>query len=155
MKQRLFVACVVILAACTKSNDSATVSATSKTSLLTAKVWVLTSSQYKSTSATTWTDQYALMGSCDRDNQIVFKTDGTYEVNEGATKCNAANPYTIETGTWKFAQNETIITLVTVVNGSPVNKDATIDALSESSFAYTYVKAVSGVNYTIKESYGH
>lgn len=45
---------------------------------------------------------------CDLDNQITFKTDGTGFVDEGATKCDLADPQTAPF-TWSFKNGETEI----------------------------------------------
>lgn len=45
---------------------------------------------------------------CQTDNAIIFATNGTGNVDEGATKCDAADPQTIPF-TWSFTGNETMI----------------------------------------------
>lgn len=155
MKYLIIVTSLVLVLGCSKGTDSAPNITPTKASLLTAKEWVLVSSQYKSTTATIWTDQFALMPACDKDDKLQFKVDGTYELNEGASKCNASNPFIIQTGTWKFALNETILAITEISGTTPTNRDATIDALSATTLGYTYIKTVTGVQYTIKEVYGH
>ena len=56
------------------------------------------------------TDAYATFEPCEKDNYFVFKKDGVLETNEGASKCDAADPQ-IEMGTWSFSNNETEITI--------------------------------------------
>ena len=50
-------------------------------------------------------DAYALMDACERDDFFIFKTDGKYEVNEGATKCDASDPQS-ELYDWAFVNEE-------------------------------------------------
>lgn len=57
-------------------------------------------------------DALAQLQACERDNIIKVKADGTYIVDEGATKCNPADPQTVETGNWVFASNETKLTIM-------------------------------------------
>lgn len=52
-----------------------------------------------------------VMEACQRDNIWTFKSDGTYIVTEGATKCNAADPDTATTGTWVLTDSDTKITI--------------------------------------------
>lgn len=57
-------------------------------------------------------DLYAQLQTCEKDDIIKVKADGTYTVDEGATKCNAADPQIKETGNWVFASNETKLTIM-------------------------------------------
>jgi hypothetical protein len=57
-----------------------------------------------------------MLQSCDTDNTISFNTGGTGVLDEGATKCNAANPQTVPF-TWSFKNNESIINFSNVVFG--------------------------------------
>ena len=50
-------------------------------------------------------DAYALMDACERDDYFIFKRDGKYEINEGATKCDASDPQT-EVLDWSFVNDE-------------------------------------------------
>ncbi|NBB19663.1 hypothetical protein GVN20_09895 [Runella sp. CRIBMP] len=44
---------------------------------------------------------------CSRDDHTIYRTDKTYEVNEGETKCYSQDPQTYEKGTWSFNTDET------------------------------------------------
>jgi len=57
-------------------------------------------------------DALAQLQPCERDNIIKVKADGTYTVDEGATKCNPTDPQIVETGNWVFASNETKLTIM-------------------------------------------
>jgi hypothetical protein len=155
MKRLVTIATILCVCGCSKGGNSAgggtTPTVSAKTQSLTAKDWMLQSSQYKSASASTWTDAYAQTATCDKDNHVIFRTDGTYETNEGATRCVASNPFIIETGTWKFAQSETLLTLVS----GGKNKDGTIDVLDATTLSITYAMTIGGIVYTFKDSYGH
>jgi hypothetical protein len=52
------------------------------------------------------TDFYSFFEECDKDDYYVFRTDGTYESNQGATKCDPDAEQS-ESGTWTFTDNET------------------------------------------------
>lgn len=84
-----------------------------KTELLTAGPWIgsaLTANPGIDPfgSGTPITDLWnsVLISACSKDDFTVYKTDGTYVIDDGATKCDPADPQTT-TGTWKFATNET------------------------------------------------
>jgi hypothetical protein len=53
-------------------------------------------------------DAYATYQPCTKDNYFVFKQGGEMEVNQGATKCYSWDNQ-IETLSWSFEQNETVI----------------------------------------------
>jgi hypothetical protein len=50
------------------------------------------------------------IGPCRLDNTATFHTDGTGTTDEGATKCNAADPQT-QAFTWSFQNNESILNI--------------------------------------------
>lgn len=154
MKRLLTLASILFVYGCSK-NDSGTTTpaAPTKTALLTTKDWLMTSKQFKKTTDATWTDSYSQLSPCDKDDRYVFNAAATYEINEGATKCSASDPFIIETGTWKFAQNETL--LIFTKTGSTTTQDATIETLDATTLVFTYVERVLGVEYIIKQGYGH
>ena len=68
--------------------------------------------------------------SCNTDNTLTFNNDGTGVVDEGATKCDAAEPQTRDF-TWTFTNNETHINFPTLVfNG--LTGDVTIKTLTDT-----------------------
>jgi hypothetical protein len=87
----------------------------SKTDMLTSGQWRVIA--HTSNLAFDWdldgtseTDLYNAYEPCERDNYLVFKKDGSYERNEGATKCFSEDPQS-DTGTWFFVENETKINI--------------------------------------------
>ena len=43
---------------------------------------------------------------CMLDNQCVYKASGSYEMNEGDTKCNTSDPHIKSTAQWKFSEDK-------------------------------------------------
>lgn len=80
----------------------------SKTELLagkSSKSWILTSSKIDG-------DEVLNQAfPCSRDDNMVFRTDKTYEGNEGGSKCNAKDKQVYETGAWEFNTAETEVIL--------------------------------------------
>jgi hypothetical protein len=108
MKKTLFklsCAAFVLLSvsSCKKSS-----SPKSKTELLTQKAWILTNSEEGSGNNWTTEAEFAASEACEKDDEFVFKTDKTFEVTEGATKCEDSGSGS-EQGTWNFEDNETKI----------------------------------------------
>ncbi len=115
--------------ACKKKNNQK-----SKTELLTQKVWVVSKYELKTNNGP-WVDEFPNWEACSKDDQFIFKTNNTLEVNEGATKCSPTDPQIIETIAWAFTDNETRIT----INGS-----ALIDLLDENTFIISITETFNG-----------
>lgn len=69
-----------------------------------------------------------ILASCDKDNIITFKNDGTGTVNEGATKCDAGDPDNTAL-TWEFKSNETVLNIPDTLYGR-ISGDAKIEELT-------------------------
>lgn len=54
-----------------------------------------------------WQSYLATWGSCTKDNITYFKPNGSYEENEGMTKCGTNFPDAFNTGSWAFLSNHT------------------------------------------------
>ena len=55
-------------------------------------------------------DMFARYDDCERDNYFAFKSSGTYELNNGAQKCNSSDLQKLE-GTWFLSDSDTKINL--------------------------------------------
>lgn len=53
-------------------------------------------------------DVTAFINACYKDNVVTFAANGTGSFDEGATKCNGADPQTMNF-TWSFTTNETVL----------------------------------------------
>lgn len=98
-----------ILAGCQKDEDDDP----SRTEILTSGQWRITgitANPAVVVSGIPISDIYAFLPACSKDNYYVFKTDGNAELNEGPTKCNAADPQT-QTQTWALSSDEQQITI--------------------------------------------
>lgn len=56
------------------------------------------------------TDMFVYYGPCERDDYFSFKSNGTYELNNGAQKCNPADLQQLE-GTWFLSDADTKLNL--------------------------------------------
>ena len=137
---------------CNKDKDDNTNTTKTKTELLTAAPWKRTA--LISTPAYDWnadgtfaTDLLTTMWSCEKDNLDIYKTNGIFETNEGATKCNPSDPQSW-TVTWVFAANETKL----IFDGTD---EYTIVELTETTLKYQSTFVENGVTYTHVETYGH
>lgn len=71
-----------------------------------------------------------VLQACDLDNTITFNSNGTGVVDEGATKCNGANPQTAPF-TWTFKDNEQVITFANIAFGG-LDGDVKVVTLNET-----------------------
>lgn len=127
---------------CKKKNDQK-----SKTQLITERDWRISEWREKISPATTWDDQLAGEPACNLDDRFVFKTNNSYENNEGPTKCNSADPQIIDTGTWALIDSETKFS----IDG----QNFTILELTSSKLYLEASQTVSGITYTVQIVFVH
>ncbi len=77
--------------------------------LLTNKNWVITGHSIKENNSYD-KDRFDDYDACNRDDTFRFFKNGTYELNEGRTKCNSNDPQVFQQGTWKVGYNNLEIT---------------------------------------------
>ena len=110
-----------------------------KTELLTTGGWRLENKQVK-IGAGNWTDVTSGIAACKKDDAISYSTPSTYTVTEGASKCNVADPTTVETGTWAFMDNESKLK----VTATSTNVTYNINLITENALTLEEVDA-SGI----------
>ena len=94
----------------------------------------------------TETNFFDYLEGCIKDDITTFKTNGTAETNEGATKCDPLDPQTYSVD-WVFTNNETKIE----VGGEEFN----LVELTATSLKISYSYNVAGVTYTDTVTFGH
>lgn len=97
---------LIFVPACKKSSVEPQPQPPSKTQLISKGAWKIAKIEEKNGSAP-WVDITSNIDACEIDNNLVLRSDLSYELNEGITKCDANDPQVVETGTWKFDSNET------------------------------------------------
>lgn len=88
-----------------------------------------------------------LVPSCRTDNTLIFKKDNTGTVDEGASKCNAADAQTSNFN-WSFADNESAINVSNNIFAL-MNGKSKIYALTSTSLSLTRDTVLSGTTYPI------
>ncbi|MFC5271062.1 lipocalin family protein [Adhaeribacter terreus] len=83
--------------------------AATKTQLISAKDWKMTKQTLNMNGSGDIDITNTFYTACELDNLEKFAANGTYTVDEGATKCDTADSQTFTTGTWAFTSNETKI----------------------------------------------
>src|SRR5215212_4945393 len=112
MRNKLFA--IVILSAilffsCKKKDSDSP--GTNKTTLITQGSWQFNSiGTDADKNRTIEQDLGSFVSACVKDNTVMFSSSGSGTANEGASKCDPADPQTIPF-TWVFASNETAISI--------------------------------------------
>jgi hypothetical protein len=121
----------VFFIACKKSSHDKT-----KTELIAQSSWKFDNAKVAGT------DVSAFLDACDKDNTVLFVSNGTGTADEGATKCKASDPQAVSF-TWEFQSNETILhASAPLFPGG--NGDFTIITLTDSQFIVSQDITVSG-----------
>lgn len=141
---------IITFPSCDKDNDDNTLK--SKAELLMTGSWKRTA--LTSTPAYDWygdgnfaTDILSVMKPCEKDNFDTYKPNNIFEVNEGATKCDALDPQTW-TVSWAFKDNETKL----LFDGFD---EYILEELTSTTLRFRSTFVENGVTYTHYESYGH
>jgi hypothetical protein len=137
MKKNLwkFAAGLVLLASFTACKKTS-VHVKTNTELLTQSSWKFDNARVNGA------DVSAFLQACQKDNTLLFVSNGTGTVDEGPTKCNSGDPQTTPF-TWGFLSNETVLHISTILftGGS---SDFNIVALSETQLVLSQNITVSG-----------
>lgn len=120
-----------------------------KTQLLTQKSWVFNKIEVKEGTAN-WLDITSFLEPCFLDDQFIYNANGTYEFNEGATKCDNADPQVFESGNWIFTNNETKLQL-----GLGIEDSATIEVLNENTLVLIREEIEDGVVTQYRLTFSH
>lgn len=123
----------------------------SRTELLTAHQWVRQGWNISPAidfdgDGTQENDLWPYVQTCNRDDFYFFTTSLVYTLEEGTTKCDENDPQVIETGTWTWNSDETILTVSP--NGFPT-AEVPVQELTESKMVWKEVVVIEGVTYTV------
>lgn len=132
---------VLIFSGCSKDDDNSSSTPTqTNLQLLTAHGWRMTNFYVNGIDVTS-----TYYTACELDNILTFNTDYTYVEDEGATKCNASDPQIVDSGTWGFGNNQTILIYAP---GTPSEADFNITQLNANNLKYqeTYFDSTSMTN---------
>lgn len=142
----LAVAATVGFASCSKDDDE--VKAKTKTDLLTAKSWKVSAIGVDTTNdGKSDEDITSFFPTCSKDNIFTFKTDKTFIIDEGATKCDASDPQTNDSGTWAFSSDEKNLLITSTGSTSPTT--VSLLELNENTARYGETVSDSTGSFTI------
>ena len=135
---------VALLSTTSCNNDDD--AAPDKAKLLTGGSWQMTAMTVEP--AIDWfgtpvKNVFPQLPACVRDDLAIFKTNGTVNYDEGASKCSPNDPQTT-TGTWAFNTDQTILSITR--DGESESWDIT--TLTKAEFKADYTVVEDGVTYT-------
>ncbi|MCF8367689.1 MAG: lipocalin family protein [Bacteroidales bacterium] len=137
---------VILLSSCSKSDDEpAGDTPKTTTEKLTSGNWKVTAMTIDpgiNFFGTIYTDFYAQMEACEKDDLIKFNSNGTITDDEGATKCDANDPQATTEGTWVLSADNSQLT-IDYPDEDPITM--TIITLNATTFKGSY---------TIMEDFG-
>jgi hypothetical protein len=133
---------IFLFSSCKKNNDPPS---KTKTELISQNTWKFKTATVGGTTFT--------FPSCLTDLILTFATNGTGNLDEGPTKCNATDPQTT-TFTWFFQNNETeLVTSAPLIpNGSTT---FTIVSLTESELVVTFGYSTPGPIINVQATFIH
>lgn len=149
MLSMLVMALLVTFSACNKDDDDDDVLKT-PTEYLTAHSWMTTSIEISPApeiyagivindlyeEITVLGQTFSFMEDCDKDDLIIFNTDGTVTDDAGATKCDPDEPQQTDGGTWVLSADGKTITSVSPI-GTEDNISGQISTLDDNNFIMT------------------
>jgi hypothetical protein len=100
------------------------------------------------------TDAYALYEACEKDNIYIFKESNIGELNEGAAKCDAADPQTIPF-TYLLKTNNTQLNISITEQGFTIGVDFDIVQLDATTMKLKTTTVENGVTYTNTQTFVH
>jgi len=157
MKTKVQLAAVILvitgatsILSCNKDDDDNNTTKT-KTELLTAGTWKYTACVISPAydyygDGVMATDLFAIFKPCEKDDFEVYKTDGTWEYNEGPTKCDPSYPQAFSEP-WSFTANETKLLVGT--------DEIEILELTATKLKVRYSFEDAGITYTEEDILSH
>lgn len=117
--------------------------------VVTDNTTLITTGKWKQTAETTaGVNTYASMAACEKDDLMSFTAAGVTTFDEGATKCDPADPQT-ETATWAFSGTDKK-TLILTQSGIAIT--CTISELTATTLKWQYTNPFD--NKVVVAAYG-
>jgi hypothetical protein len=142
MQKRILYSAIVIffisafILACKKDSNNNNNTTKTKTELITSSTWKFDNAKLGIVDVSGFFDD------CEKDNTVTFVSNGKGNIDEGLTKCDAADPQTVPFD-WNFGNNETTIHTTTPL--FPGTSDFTISALSQTQLAVARDTVIAGI----------
>ena len=119
-----------------------------RTELLTQSSWKFKAATANGSDVSNQNPPFA---SCRKDNIIMFVTNGTGTVSEGATSCSPAENTSF---TWNFTSDESMIHFSTALYPNAPN-DVTVVSIRETELVISFPYTVSSITVTVIVTFQH
>lgn len=116
----------------------------SKTDIITNTDWVVTSMTISpgiNLGDGEITDLFVLMDECDKDDIYRFFADGSFQLDKNGLLCYE-NEAQVQQGNWQFNENETVLTVTTIIDGATQISEYEIIELNKNK-----IKGKMTINY--------
>ena len=145
---------LLIISGC-KEEETVVVSTPTKTELLTASPWIITAQTFSpgvdlGDGQGIITDYYPFMDPCEKDDLLVFESDGTGNLDEGAIKCDPLSPQ-FDPCVWSFYENETQL----IIEATDFRDTVNIALTATSLTIFNSFDDGSGVTTTVSQIFKH
>lgn len=102
------------------------------------------------------TDIFSKFENCEKDDLFIYKADGSYSFEEGATKCDPADAQIWETGKWSISADGKLLTITPKGESPTPNAIEKLDA-NTCQFSITQDMIENGKTITRKytATYSH
>lgn len=153
MKKLIYLFVIILLSVGCKEEE--TTPSLTKTQLLTKDKWKWTAGSvspafdFFGDGKPISGDYRSKMPICFQDDIRTFEAAGKYIVDEGATKCDPADPQIYAQGTWKWESGETII--ATIVDGE--TRKWKVSELTETTMKVSEEAVEGGKTYTFQYTF--
>jgi hypothetical protein len=98
------------------------------------------------------TDVYPFYDACEKDNIYVLNASNVGEINEGPTKCDAADPQSY-TMSWVLKSNNTILNISYIDQGFTIGQDYEILQLDATTMKLKSTFVEDNVTYTETQTF--
>ena len=144
---------IIILSACKKDKDQA--QPQDVEALLLNKSWKLTAFTVDpaidfGNGATN--DVLSYWDDCEKDDLFIFKPNGVFIIDEGATKCDPGDPQQ-STGTWSYNKTSKLLTYCIGTPGFCYGYSGTITEINDTQFKATSSESINNTTYDYKVTF--
>lgn len=149
---------LISFSSCKKDSDTPVEDTTTPTELLTAGNWLTTAITINPGvdigNGVILTDLFSQLDACEKDDLLIFNTNGTVTADEGAVKCDANDPQSVNDGTWTISSDYQTLTLTPPAENSedPV-LIASILTLTDNQLVISFEMAGFGLEKNASAAY--
>ncbi|HKK40267.1 MAG TPA: lipocalin family protein [Cryomorphaceae bacterium] len=141
---------VLSFSSCNDDDDDEDPTPPTRTEMLTAKNWMVEGWNIEpaidiDNNGTQENNLIPFIEACNLDDFFDFNTDGSYTIEEGASKCDPNDPTIVESGDWLWNSDNT--RLIFEASGGTTT-EAEVISISKTEMVVEFTSVQQGVTYT-------